>query len=251
MSKAAVGVSSVSDAFKAGADAANKVVSQIGNEVTLAVIFATAGYDQTKLLSGIRSILPKTMLSGCSGEGIITQLGSNETSHAVSVLGIASKKISSKTFVLRGFSNNETLCGETLARQIEGFKEFKDKVLFLFVDGITGNCTEFLASLHKHQPYPITIVGGAAGTVMGQSNVTYQYDNDSAITDSITAIMLGGDIEPDVVVSHGCDPVGLELTVTKANGSYVEEIDGRPAWEVFKEYLDGDPEDLLVEDLVH
>ena len=36
--------------------------------------------------------------------------------------------------------------------------------------------------------------------------------------------------EVEIAVSHGCEPVGLERTVTKASGSVVEEIDGQPAW---------------------
>jgi hypothetical protein len=252
MSKAAVGISSLSDGFEAGKEAAQKVEAELGgNGANLAIIFATTGYDQKSLLRGVRAVMPNATLSGCSGEGVITQAGSDESAYAVSVLGIASKKILSKTFVLNGFSDNATACGKTLATQIAGFKTFKGKVLFLFVDGITGNCTEFLASLKKQLPYPMMIVGGAAGTGGGQMRTTYQYDNDTVLTDSITALMLGGDIEPDVVVSHGCEPVGLELTVTKATGSYLEEIDGKPAWDVCKEYLEGAPDDLLTEDLVH
>jgi hypothetical protein len=50
----------------------------------------------------------------------------------------------------------------------------------------------------------------------------------------------------EVAVSHGCEPIGRERTVTRAEGCWVHEIDGRPAWDVFREYLLGDPTDLDV-----
>jgi small ligand-binding sensory domain FIST len=46
-------------------------------------------------------------------------------------------------------------------------------------------------------------------------------------------------------------PIGLERTVTRAEGGWVREIDGRPAWDVFKEYLEGDPPDLQAEGVIH
>jgi len=38
-------------------------------------MFATVGFNQEELLKGVRSITGDTPLSGCSGEGIITQAG--------------------------------------------------------------------------------------------------------------------------------------------------------------------------------
>jgi hypothetical protein len=39
--------------------------------------------------------------------------------------------------------------------------------------------------------------------------------------------------------------------VTRSDGGTVYEIDGRPAWSVFKEYLGGDPSDLTAAETVH
>jgi len=56
---------------------------------------------------------------------------------------------------------------------------------------------------------------------------------------------------PEITVGHGCEPLGMERTVTKTEANWIHEIDGKPAWEAFKEYLEGDPQDLLFNDLVH
>lgn len=248
---AAVGKSTQVKAQKAAMDATKEAISKLnGAKPSLLVVFATAGYDQKELLAGVREIGGATPVVGCSGEGIITQKSSNEGSHEISVMAISSPKMKIKPLFFEGFSKGADSCGRAIADQVAK-ADFKGKALMVFIDGVTGNGTEFVASLQKNLPYPLLLVGGAAGSIMEKMDKTYQYYNGQAYTDAISAVLIGGDIDADVVVSHGCDPVGLELTVTKANGSYVEEIDGKPAWEVFKGYLSGNPDDLYVDDLVH
>ena len=71
------------------------------------------------------------------------------------------------------------------------------------------------------------------------------------LSNGVTGVLIGGDIDVETTVSHGCEPIGSVRTVTKSDGGNVYEIDGRSAWSVFKEYLDGDPVDLSAADSVH
>jgi hypothetical protein len=123
-------------------------------------------------------------------------------------------------------------------------------VLLLFPDGLTGNCTAMLRALKERLPFPVVVAGGTAGDMM-KLEATYQYCDGAVGRDSITGALIGGDLEAEVVVSHGCEPLGLERTVTRSDGARVFEIDDQPAWNVFKEYLDGDPQDLVAADVVH
>ena len=43
----------------------------------------------------------------------------------------------------------------------------------------------------------------------------------------------------------------MERIITDAGDGWVRSIDGKPTWEAFKEYLDGDPEDLNVDGMSH
>ena len=40
-------------------------------------------------------------------------------------------------------------------------------------------------------------------------------------------------------MAQGCRPVGTTYEVTKANGNFIEELDGRPAVEVLREFTEG------------
>ena len=52
-------------------------------------------------------------------------------------------------------------------------------------------------------------------------------------------------------MSHGCDLVGEPQTITKTDGCFVEEIDGRRAWHVFREYLADDADSLEAMHVAH
>lgn len=250
---AAVGKSDVRRAGPAGREAAEKAIAQLsgsGGKADAILVFATAGYDQSALLEGIRDVTKDTPLVGCSGEGIITQEGSDEGAHAVAVMAIASNKMTFQTFRVEGYSTDARACGAAIAERVRAAGERRAKVLFLFPDGLTGNCTDMLRALKERLPFPVVVAGGTAGDMM-KLEATYQYCDGAVGRDSVAGLLIGGDIEAEVVVSHGCEPLGLERTVTRSDGTRVFEIDHQPAWTVFKEYLDGNPEDLVAADVVH
>jgi hypothetical protein len=86
-------------------------------------------------------------------------------------------------------------------------------------------------------------VGGTAGDLLAFER-TWQYHDGKVATDGIVAVLLGGAVAPEIVVTHGCDLVGAERVVTRAEGGFVHEIDGEPAWSFFKAYLADDTDTL-------
>src|SRR5690606_39274699 len=50
----------------------------------------------------------------------------------------------------------------------------------------------------------------------------------------------GGRLEAEIGVAHGCMLLDIDHVVTRAEGATVFEIDGRPAWDVMRDYLDED-----------
>jgi hypothetical protein len=82
----------------------------------------------------------------------------------------------------------------------------------------------------------LAIAGGTAGELMTFQR-TYQYYNGKVVSDGVAALAIGGPLNVELAVSHGCDLLDIEQTITKSKGGMVYEIDGRPAWSVFKEFL--------------
>jgi hypothetical protein len=119
----------------------------------------------------------------------------------------------------------------------------------LFPDGLTGDCTGLLDALAEQVP-GVTVVGGTAADALVLER-TYQFLDGDIASDAISGMVISGRGRMDVAVSHGCAPIGLERTITKTEGGWLVAIDDQPAWEVFKEYLDGEPESLNVEGIPH
>jgi hypothetical protein len=67
---------------------------------------------------------------------------------------------------------------------------------------------------------------------------SYQFVDDAVHEHA--AVLLGffdPTLEVHTQASHGFVPSGVEMTVTRASGNRVYELDGRPAWEVFTSNL--------------
>ncbi len=243
-SNAAVGLSLSEDPRVAGEEAARTAREALGREPSLALVFATTGHDPEPLLSSVRNVAGDVPLCGCSGEGIIGPDTAQERDHAVGVMLIASDSLTFSTELLEAYAESPDRAGRELAERIG---EVRDAVaLLVFPDGLVGNGTQFLTALEENLPVPILTVGGTAADAQ-QMERTFQFHGDRAVTGGCSAVLLRGRGRMDVEVSHGCLPIGLEREVTRADQGWVREIDGRKAWSVFQEYLDGKPEDLNID----
>ncbi len=248
---AAVGHCQTADSFEAGRTCAREALDGLPDRrADLVIVFATTGYDQAKLLEGVRSEMGDARLVGCSGEGVIVTGASLECELAASVMAIQSDSIAFEPHLLEDYSADPAGRGAELAQRIvsEGVDDLIG--VLVFPDGLKGNCAEFLSALHARLSAPVAVVGGTSADAMVFEQ-TFQYADDKVASDAISALVMRGSGRLEVAVSHGCSPIGLERTVTRADGGWVYEIDGEPAWSVFKEYLDGDPEDLNAEGVVH
>lgn len=239
------------DARAAGREAAAAASAALGpGSVDLTLLFATAPYDQAALLAGVAEHLDPATIVGCSGEGVIAGATSSERDHALALLAVRSDSLRFEPFAIEGYGRDSRGAGSALAAAVTARARDDAVGLWLFPDGLHGNCTEMLDALQEALAIPLVTVGGAAGDAMTFDR-TYQYLGTDVHTDAIAAVLVSGRGTMEVAVSHGCTPIGLPRTVTRADDNRVLEIDGAPAWEVFKEYLDGDPQDLNGEGIVH
>ena len=257
MTRVGVGHSTKRRTAEAAGEAVRAALAGLdGEKPDVLLVFANPGYDQTALLAAIREIAGAgATICGCSSEGIIYRDGCNESACAVNVMAIASKQLVFHAFNVPEYSKDPAACGAVIAARIAELGPERAKAAFVFPDGYTGRATEMLRSLDAALPFRIPIAGGAAGaalrTGVNPKNETHQYLDTTVTRDSISVLVVGGAISVDVAVSHGCTPLGLRRRVTSEDAGWVHEIDGRPAWTVLREYLDGEPDALLGVDIIH
>lgn len=105
-------------------------------------------------------------------------------------------------------------------------------LLILMVDTRSGDQAEALAGAYAAAGPSVPIVGGASG-----GEAPAQLSGRSAHTDSVLAVAIRGKRSPGIGVAHGCRRVGPTLIATRTGGRFLQEIDGRPAYDVYLEVL--------------
>lgn len=249
--KVGVGESKKTDSFEAGSEAAQTALSRAGlARCDFVFLHATVGYDQQALLNGVRSVTGEAPLSGCSGEGIITQAGPEgemvftlsgmkKGSDAVGVMVIASDEFRLNNYVSVGLKKDSNKAGKEIGKKIIKDDINKPLLLMMFLDGLSVNVKDFFSGISAMVQRPLKFCGGLAADDFTYGK-TYQYYNDQVLSDAASCVLISGGIKIELDVSHGCFPIGLEKTITKSKSVTVYEVDYRPVWDFFKQYLGPD-----------
>ncbi len=112
----------------------------------------------------------------------------------------------------------------------------KAKVLILFATGLRVNASQLLKGVQSVNAV-LPVAGGNAGD--NRSNTQrFVCCNENATDCGVVGVVLEGDHLTVSCHSHlGWQPIGKEMTITKAEGSRVYTIDHIPAFQVYRQYL--------------
>jgi hypothetical protein len=237
---AGVGYSIHRNPAEAGKEAALKALEQAKTaKPDFIFVFAAVGYDQQVLIRSIRDVTAGAPLSGCSGEGIITQGIADESNFGVAVMAIRSDELQFYNTRVKDFGRGADIAGKRLAEDIKPFLSEKSIACFLFPDGLSFNFDPFLTAFEKNlqREIPLPLFGGLASDNWTVQK-TYQYHNDEVFSGGLSLVILTGNGGIAWGVNHGCVPIGTERTITRSKGNTILEIDGVPALEALKEYSD-------------
>jgi hypothetical protein len=241
---AGVGYSLHKSPAEAGREAALKALEhgKIGKP-DFVFVFATVGYDQQLLIESIREATSGAPLSGCSGEGIITQGMVAETNFGVCVMAIASDELRFENVCVKELATGFGSAGEHLAEKVRPLLAQDNIACFLFVDGLTFDFDPFRDAFEKALGHdrPLPFFGGLAADNWATRR-TYQYHDDQVFSEGISCVIISGKGEVAWGVNHGCVPVGTRRTITRSKGNIIYEIDGTPALEALKDYVENGSE---------
>src|SRR5215204_1136140 len=239
----------------AGHEAAEQALQQAGvSKPDFVFVFGSIGYDQHSLVWAIRETTGGAPLTGCSAEGTINGDDADESSFSVVVSAISSEDLQWSHGLAAGLEADPRAVGKRVAKDLLTHLSSDTVGLFVFPDGLkdfvvpTENLVDnFFAGLEENLPSErfLPMWGGGANTNFNMAPPTYQYCDDEVITDGVSYALLSGKARAGWAVSHACIPIGGERIVTRSKGNIIYEIDGKPAMEVFEEYL---PEGSLTHD---
>ncbi len=234
MLRAGVGISVSHNPRTAALEACAAAMTQAGlAQAAGAIFFATTAHGGAFPLI-LRTIGEQTKtreVVGCSSVGVIASESEVETGPALSVLVFGGAVNAKRLFApsLRGRGREVALELAAAARPALG----QTNLLCILADTYNMNADPFLAALQAELP-GVMIVGGGASED-GSIGETFQFCGDTVSSNSVSAMLLSGDLDLNIGASLACTQIGPMHRVTQVRDNIVISLDGRPAYEVFAE----------------
>lgn len=223
------------DSHNAGREAALAALKDAGiDEAHIAIVISSSIFDQAAMLRGVREVLKETPVVGCTSAGAITGDGVHEQSVAVLVL-----RSDEATFVpikIEGIGANMHEAGVKFAKAMQEGGGAQSRMAFMFSDALSGNGTELVRGILKVMGSSFRLAGGAAGDDLNFKK-TWQFYGDEALTDAVVGFGIVGELPIEVGADHGWQPIGNPRKVTKAEGTKLIELDGKPAFSIYQDYF--------------
>lgn len=207
-------------------------VDRYDNE--MAIVFASPAYAYDEVIDTIRDRTDQAALIGCSTAGEFTEEGPVEESVTVSFVSSSDMEffVGAASGLRDDLESTVERAADSLPEKVDGYPYEMGINLH---DGLTGRGEEIaMLSYHNH-PMPYT--GASAGDDLNLDE-THVFANDDIHADGIALGKIVSKKPFTQAVVHGHQPISdRNLEVTDADGSVVSELDGRPAYEVWKDTI--------------
>jgi hypothetical protein len=239
-------VSQDSDSMQVGEEIAREVKKAFGSErLKSLLVYATINHDHADLLAGVRKVVgDDTIVAGCSAQGIMSNGTVLEGGFAAGAMGLGGDALTVSAAIEHDVQIEGQRKGRDLARTVKARLGRAPDLFLLLYDPLSGiDVDQVLAGLREELDCPIT--GGAASQTSGPVTRTYQYFGLTATSRAAVGVGLCGPFHAELGFCHGTVPTGVTMTLTRADGNALLELDGRPALDVWREAIGAAPDDVL------
>lgn len=221
------------DAFTAGRDAAADLLAELGRAPDLVLLFSSAKHDAARVLAGVHSRLSAAVpLVGCTAYAEID--AEEALTASVVAMGLVLEGIEVRTFHVEGRGVDSFAAGREAGLALRGFAP---NLIITFPDVLEMNATRYLLGLQDALGKDLPIVGGASADD-GAFKTTYQIHGRDVMSGGAVGVALKGPLSIVTAAKSGYTPVGATHTLTRVEGGKVVlEIDGRPALDIYRDYL--------------
>lgn len=203
-----------------------------GREPALVLVFSSPAHPLAEVAGTLAARFPSACVLGASSAGEFTETGESKQS-------IAAVAIAGEYRVFGGFGRGLKADLEgTVARALEGLPRMAEGhphcTAILLLDPLSGVGEEASLLVAAHLGPEVQLAGGAAGDDLAMTRTEVASGNDSG-SDALAIALVYSKKPLAIGVSHGHQPISGKLLVTSAEGNIVHTIDGRPAWDVWRE----------------
>jgi small ligand-binding sensory domain FIST len=231
--QAGIGVSTEGDPRRAAAQAARAARDAAGGAVGAALVFASPDHAELgpEVLEEVAEALGSETLAGASVQGLLARDLEAEGGPVLGVVALGG--IDARPFLVDGSALEDGRGPDEIARRAQARE---GDLVLLFADPDAMADGSLLPSLAEALA-PAALVG--AGAVDAGGGAALQWAGLSTATGAVSGMRLRGAAPPRIGVTQSCLPATCVMSVTRANGHWVQELDGRPALDVFREVARG------------
>jgi hypothetical protein len=208
--------------------------SDLDSEQTLVLAFGSSSFaEHTAPFEALRSALPQSVILGCSTSGEIAGPHLSDASISVAVTRFDHTRLRRVETVVPE-PEASAAAGAALAAQLAGADL---RAVFILSEGLAVNGTSLVAGLVAALPPGVQVTGGLAGDGAAFAK-TWVLAQGLPQTHRVSAVGLYGD---RLHARSGCDGGWMDFgplrRVTKSVGPVLHELDGKPALDLYKDYL--------------
>ena len=235
MIRAGVGYSVTLNPRTAAIEATQAAMRQAGLRTADGVLcFASSKHGGAfpQLVRTVSETAGTEEIAGCGTIGVIANGREIESGPAVASLVFGGDEIQASRFFVPQLRRRAREAALELAAAVRP-RLGANNLLCLFADTYNLEPEPFVATLRNELP-GVTLVGGGASED-GAIGETFQFCGDVVSSNSVSAMLLAGDIEINVGAALACAPLGVTHRVTAVRDNIILELGGRRAYDVFAE----------------
>lgn len=223
--------------------AIREAVQGTDKEADFVWIFASSHYDPEHLVAELRQVFGHTPMAGCSTAGELSTYAYSNKSCVV--VTIRSQNHRFGVGAVSKIEGDERQSGYDCAKQAYDQLEIKEPVgaFVLLSDGLVPRQHELVYGAYMFCGADIPIVGGAAADNRILAR-TFQIANGHVYTNAVIGVWIQTKEPIGIGIGHGWKPKSQLLRVTQAKGSVVEQLNGRPALQMYLDSLGVTKEEL-------
>ena len=241
-----IGFSQNSNPQKAAREAAQQAKGQLKRDrIDFAFILNTAQYAPEKIVPVIYEEMEQTKVIGSSTTAMV--LGDQIEKRGVAVVACYSDNVRfATTYIRRLDLQNMMESGRTLGKHAAREFSRQNMNLFLLIaDGLLKNTSELVAGVKSQFPNAPPIIGAGSSDDFHFSK-TYQYYNNTVMTQSAVGVLLGGILHCGMSCRHGYRPLGKPRVINDIDHNIIRSIDHQKAVNIYREYFNEEAEALKV-----
>ncbi len=206
--------------------------AKVANRPTLLVIFASPQVALEGLMKAAAEALPGVTAIGCTTAGEFTEAGQGKGQFTAWLLG--GDDLVAAAGIATGLrADVERAVAEAIPKLADD-RDRPHRTAIVLLDPLSGNGEEAALLTSMTLGPTVRLAGGAAGDDLAFKQTLVACGTKVA-SDAIVVAVLASKRPLGIGVQHGHAPLSKPLTVTRAKGAVVYELDGRPAYDVWRE----------------